>query len=802
MNYDRYDYDPTEDIVNILSGTDSLDQLGELIAVTNKYKLQLEAEIREEVDGEIPGSDHENIEDLVDLTKDIQEVQLLSRTTECTISNLTKDISYLDNAKRNLTQSMTWFQNLKALGDMYAQCVKHIETNNFKEMGTPYYMMVSLSISFQEYRSVDEINKLLSQVAKLEEETVSRIKLLYRKLFENKGALEVDESEFRDGACTLLEVNGTAKFDVIDWCLDRILYEIREIFHVDDEAGSLENISRRYLFFKKLLNNFQVNFATYFSPDWDMPLRLVSTFIIFTKHDVEILLSREMKKEPSLELFVEALQSTIDFEKYINVKFSNKLNSISTEKISSCFGPFLSLWITHHDRVMNSKLLTYMSEQKLPNTSDSHVVPSSADLFRTYRSILTQTLELIDGDGRMTVLADLAKFFSKWLIEYSNKILQPLLLPENAKIEDKREVILYTILMINTADYCSITSGQLEEKLQEYAKSSDAISKNFEKSKANFGTLISRGIQFLIVHIVSPELRFAWREFSNYDWRHSMVEDYSRYIVTLKHILSAEENQERTLLQYMLSQFNRDVYVWNLSDKIVDQVTVEYLRCIVDLLKSQEPFGDINTKRHLSAKQVVHIAEQLLLDVQLLKEALKKLPDSLPNVSSGQNNRVFRHVDANIQQLTDFINVLAIQADSPAVYQECYDSIIKTRNHVVWALILMLKGTPWDLAMWKSYWIEFKKEEPQATEKDRDTGFFIFGRDEGIIRSFVLGLLRIPDPTWKTFISDQLRIVISRPASRTPTPPPTTNSAPAINKTINENFKSLVSSSRFFHRGG
>lgn len=57
------------------------------------------------------------------------------------------------------------------------------------------------------------------------------------------------------------------------------------------------------------------------------------------------------------------------------------------------------------------KFLSYMSEPKYPsNETESLVLPSSADLFRTYRSVLTQTLELIDNNANDSILTSLANF--------------------------------------------------------------------------------------------------------------------------------------------------------------------------------------------------------------------------------------------------------------------------------------------------------------------------------------------------------------------------------------------------------
>lgn len=59
-----------------------------------------------------------------------------------------------------------------------------------------------------------------------------------------------------------------------------------------------------------------------------MAVRLTTTFYHITHKDLQTLLKREFKdKNPSIDLFMTALQSTLDFEKYIDVRFSKKLRN-------------------------------------------------------------------------------------------------------------------------------------------------------------------------------------------------------------------------------------------------------------------------------------------------------------------------------------------------------------------------------------------------------------------------------------------------------------------------------------------
>ncbi|KOG98574.1 Vps53p [Saccharomyces eubayanus] len=813
------DYDPLEDITSILFSKESLNNIDELINVTRNYKQQLQEDILKEENSISTGlgDSSETQAALRKVFRDFKETQDVSSSTELTISNLTEGISYLDIAKKNLTHSMTLFQNLKILTDSYIQSNELLSQGSFKKMASPYKIMCSLAENtFVSYKSLDEINFLLSSISRLKADTLSRIKQNYNALFSSSGLPEQDtalSTELREGACELLDCDSSTKTQMIDWCLAKLLFEMNEIFRLDDEAGSLENLSRRYIYFKKILNNFNAKFADYFPKDWEMPVRLTTSFYLTTHRDLQILLKREFKdKNPSIDLFMAALQSTLDFEKYVDVRFSKK---IKESKLSSCFEPYLTLWVSHQNQMMDKKFLSYLSEPKFPSSdAESLVLPSSADLFRTYRSVLTQTLELIDNNANDGILTSLANFFSKWLQTYSQKILLPLLLPETIEVQDKQEAARYTVLLINTADYCATTIDQLEEKLSEFSSDPEKLASTFARTKNIYDDLLAKGTSFLLNRVIPLDLNFVWREFNNNDWSNAMIEDYSRYMVTLKSVLKVSpsmatdaSNKQPSILAFILSQFNRDVYKWNFLDNVVDIVTNNFSSCIIRLLQPIPPFSLASSKRKFETKTVINIGEQLLLDLELLKEIFHTLPENVNNDSDLRENtsykRVKRHVDSNIDQLLKFIKLLVAPLDSADDYYETYSQLTNNNaDPAVWSFILALKGIPWDLALWRKLWSAFNLETDNTEEGSKPEGtrdLFVFKWDKALLGQFENNLSRIQDPAWSKFVRQDLKI--SPPVMKRIVSTPQVQQPKEEQKKQSLSVKDFVSNSRFFNRG-
>ncbi|CCF58317.1 hypothetical protein KAFR_0E01630 [Kazachstania africana CBS 2517] len=778
MPLDDVNYDPLEDITTILSDKDTLNTIDDLISQTRAFKLQLENNIieveNEELSDSVIGENY--AERLFKVFEDFTASQKMASSTEYTITNLTQGIAHLDNAKRNITQSMTLFQNLKILFDSFLECKRLIKDNLFLEMVSPYKIMCSLTENtFNSHKSVGEISRLLLAISKLQSETLNKIKNIYTKLLNGGGAPDPSLAlQLREGACELVDSDSNNKSQIIDWAVKKILYELEEIFQPDDEAGSLENLPRRYVFFKKVLTNFNNTLASSFLPSWNMPLSLTCRFFQITRKDLKLLLNKEFKnKQPSIDLFMTALQATIDFEKYIDVRFSNKCEE---EKLSMCFEPFLSLWVSHQDRMMQDKMMSYMSESKISESpSESLVAPSSADLFRTYRSLLSQILELIGDNKNDKVLLSLATFFAKWLDAYMTKILSPLILPDNIEIQDKEEVIQYTVLLVNTSDYCSTTIDQLEEKLSEFTTAPQKISDTLSRTKDSYDNLLARANKLLLHRVIPMDLAYVWKEFNSTDWAHVLVEDYSRYMITLKNLISVRTTDRtpgtsnKSALESIIVRLNRDAYKWNFFDKVVDLIISNYVDSIVKLLQPLPPFATLNSKRQLTVKKVISVGEQLLLDIELLKEVFHNLLNHMAELTSSIHDmsakRIKRRMDSSLELLLHFAKILVLPLDSPENYYNAYSRLTDNNSYsLIWAFIFSLKGTEWDLASWKEYWFAFKEKmaETSSTENENEADLFIFKGNSKHLTRFEANLGRIQETAWSDFVKTELHITVPR----------------------------------------
>jgi hypothetical protein len=121
------------------------------------------------------------------------------------------------------------------------------------------------------------------------------------------------------------------------------------------------------------------------------------------------------------------------------------------------------------------------------------VLPSSTDLFYFYRETLVQCLKFSTGKA----LFDLCQLFAKHLDAYCSQILLGGL-ARNEKKAVTMDHFRFASLALNTADYCCITTSQLEEKLKEKVDVNYSDKVDLEGVKENFMRAISTCIDAII----------------------------------------------------------------------------------------------------------------------------------------------------------------------------------------------------------------------------------------------------------------------------------------------------------------
>jgi len=487
----------------------------------------------------------------------------------------------------------------------------------YRECASLLAAVLELMAHFRSYRSISQIATLSRNVVDLKAELLEQVCEDFEMAFV-KGEVETRKGMLAE-ACQVIDALGdTAKQRVVNWYCNTQLREYRQVFRGNDEAGSLDNISRRYSWFKRMLKVYDEEHVGIFPPGWKVNEVLANSYCDGTRDDYKGILQRAMRKEGGksldVNLLLSALQETLDFELYLDRRLASdpraSTDTMSSKDdrsltfgktISEAFEPYLSLWVDAQDKALSQMIPKYRTQPLRPPDSseedfnpNSSVLPSSIELFHFYRQTLAQCAKLSTGSK----LLDLSKTFSKYLDEYAETVLSFYLNPPDRAAALPIEEIS---VILNTADYCHTTTAQLEERVKSRIDKPLDAQIDFERQGDNFLAVVSKVIASLVRRVESS-LDPAWREMRNTSWaRMDSVGDQSGYVGVL-----LERLKDAT--QEIMAVIGKDVWRRSFCDRIAEAVVMGFLSSIV----SCRPIGSVG-------------AEQMLLDAYVIKKALEEL---------------------------------------------------------------------------------------------------------------------------------------------------------------------------------
>lgn len=255
--------------------------------------------------------------------------------TEEAITEMTADIKRLDNTKKNLTLSMTALKRLQMLTTAYEQLRGLSSSRQYKECAQLLQAVIQLMTHFKSYRSIDQIATLGRNVSDLQRELLEQVCEDFEVTFakaevaQRRGVLAE--------ACLVMDALGdNARSRLITWYCNTQLREYRQVFRGNEEAGSLDNISRRYAWFKRMLKTYDDEHAVMFPANWRMNEMLANAFCEGTRDDFKSILSRSIRKDDGLSLDVDlllsCLQETLDFEHSLERRFNNAVSPYTRSK--------------------------------------------------------------------------------------------------------------------------------------------------------------------------------------------------------------------------------------------------------------------------------------------------------------------------------------------------------------------------------------------------------------------------------------------------------------------------------------
>ncbi|KAF2636336.1 hypothetical protein P280DRAFT_510570 [Massarina eburnea CBS 473.64] len=680
---DSADYDPIDHLDALFSHPSTLSAVSATTVTLRSYQDDLDEDIAAFV-GYQSASDADSVQriqdakvELADLFKKIESVRERAMQTEQTITEMTADIKRLDNTKRNLTLSMTALKRLQMLTTAYEQLRGLSKSRQYRECAQLLQAVIQLVAHFKSYRSIDQIATLSRNVADLQRELLEQMCEDFEVVFAKDEVAQ--RRPMLSEACLVIEALGDhARTRVVNWYCNTQLREYRHVFRGNDEAGSLDNISRRYSWFNRMMKTYDAEHAPIFPSNWKVNEMLANSFCEGTRDDFKAILQRAMRKTDGqtldVDMMLSCLQETLDFEQSLERRFSNESRSSIdtvedkkhgfTQSISEAFEPYMRLWVESQDKQLAALMPKYRV-QPLRNAEEEFspqaVIPSSTELFHFYRLTLAQCARL----SKESSLLELTTTFAKYLDQYGQQVLYYFLSEKSGaqgpSLED-------AILILNTADYCYATCNQLEEKIKIRIDEELREKVDLQSQADAFMGIASATVRFL-VRKVEVACEPSWREMRNTPWsKLETVGDQSTYVAELlRHV--KEQSAE------ILKCLHKQQYARAFCDNLVDQLTTAYISNIVQ----SKPISEAG-------------AEQLLLDSYVLKKGFTEVPVLNEEPGTAPPAAFVKRATQTMSKIDPLLKTLQVRPSPPEALVQAYLIHIADKSDTNFRKILELKG--------------------------------------------------------------------------------------------------------------
>ncbi|KAK5992796.1 Thioredoxin reductase [Cladobotryum mycophilum] len=686
-NLDAVDYNPIDHLNLLFSHPSTVSSISKASQTLKSHQNELSSDIHilETTQAYKPDSSLERMQsaqtELAQLFRKIETVRSRAIETEQNITSMTADIKRLDGTKRNLTLSMTALKRLQMLTTAYEQLRGLAKTRQYRECAGLLQAVLQLMKHFNSYRSIDQIATLSREVSELQRELLEQVCEDFEMAFA-KADVAARKGMLVE-ACLVMDALGdAAKSRLISWYVNTELREYRQVFRGNDEAGNLDNIDRRYAWFKRTMKTHEDEHSMIFPTHWRVNEMLATSFCDGTRDDFKGILERSMRRTDGIKidvnLLLRCLQETLDFEQSLEKRFSNgaraSIDTLSSTEgkshlfnglISVAFEPYLSLWVESQDKQLATMIPKYRVQPLIPpdeEFSPQAVMTSAIDLFHFYKLTLSQCAKLSTSDR----LLDLSKTFAKYLDEYAQQVLLRILQATGQQGPSVKDVIL----VLNTADFWHINTNQLEENIKKRIDPDLGPRVDLSSQSDAFLGVASASV-LALVHIVERECESVWREMRNTNWSTmDSAGDQSSYVGELvKHVNDKTEE--------ILAVVAKVQYARAFCDNLVDHLTTGFINNIVQC----RPISEVG-------------AQQMLVDKYALTKSFGSLL-SYHNPSPTQqapSSAFVKRVEQCMNKMDPLLKTLQVRQSPPEGLVQAYLIHIADRSDTNFKKILELKG--------------------------------------------------------------------------------------------------------------
>ncbi|GAB4830381.1 HIT domain protein [Ancistrocladus abbreviatus] len=639
-----------------------------------------------------------------ELMHKIREIKTKAEQSETMVQEICRDIKKLDFAKKHITTTITALHRLTMLVSAVEQLQVMASKRQYKEAAAQLEAVNQLCSHFEAYRDVPKITELREKFKNIKQILKSHVFSDFSSLGTGKETEETNLLQQLSEACLVVDA------------LEPSIFEGAEL-------AKLDKTERRYAWIKRRLRTNEEIWKI-FPPTWHVPYLSCIQFCKLTRTQlVEIL--DNLKEKPDVGTLLLALQRTLEFEEELEEKFGGNAHSKEikggageTEKgesnsqsvsdirkkyekklaahqrnengerdghkdfsvpgagfnfrgiISSCFEPHLTVYVELEEKTLMENLEKLVQEETwdAEEGSQTNILSSSMQVFL----IIRRSLKRCSALTKNQTLFNLFKVFEKILKAYATKLFNRL--PKGGtglvaaatgmdgqiKTSERDEWVICYI--VNTAEYCQKTSGELAENIAKIIDPQFADQVDMSEVQDEFKAVIVKALVTLVLGLetkfdaeMAAMTRVPWGTLES-------VGDQSEYVNGINTILTTSV----PVLGSLLSPIHFEFFLDKLASSLGPHFYLNIFKC----------------------KQISETgAQQMLLDTQAVKTILLEVP-SLGRQTSGAAN-YSKFVSREMSKAEALLKVILSPVDSVA---DTYRALLPEGTPAEFQRILELKG--------------------------------------------------------------------------------------------------------------
>ena len=279
-----------------------------------------------------------------DLFTKINDIKLKASQSEKMVQEICADIKKLDFAKTHLQTSITSLKRLQMLITAVGQLESLAQEYQYRETANLLDAVKQLLAHFDKYHLIPLISDIRTRVDVIQIDLKKHVHYAFREI----GQLVDTVSDLNSAvyselpgnmkslsdACLVVDALGIlARKELLDEFVQLQLVPYEKLFGPDKQHFALDQVERRWAWFKRLLKNVDSKFSNICPVHWKLPLKLCIEFSERTKsHLILLLTAMESKDQTDVHALLKALQSTLRFEQEMGTRFCNDLKQSISSK--------------------------------------------------------------------------------------------------------------------------------------------------------------------------------------------------------------------------------------------------------------------------------------------------------------------------------------------------------------------------------------------------------------------------------------------------------------------------------------